>query len=404
MLMEQLIFLCKDIYENKIYFIWNIIQISIVGVLLSVIFQNVFEYQDVKSKFDCMTRSSEIYMFRDETSEQMFDKLCNDEKKLPGLAGLYDSLQKKLTDSDGRIRSFIADSGRKFYPADALAQSLAHKSEFSQTNVERLDLVAVSENFFEIFGLEIDGDSEMFRRSSESEEETIPIIAGSDFREICRLHEKICDQKGRQYEIVGFLHKGAYYIAPGETSKPICLDQFIVKPSRIDKKDSTDLLNYFITTYFIAEDNNFMNEIIRQSQEDGLMSLSVMNFTYQMNETASELKDQIVLNGSITVLLFAFCLVAMTGNVLQFISGHKREFAIHMMCGAGGRVIAGRLVMQIWCMYLCSVFIVLALRGVSRAAFLSLFFLAIYTGLLELIPVCILRHETIQTMLRKSYE
>jgi hypothetical protein len=61
---NQFLFIINDIRKSKVCFTWNIIQISIVCVLLFIVLQSIFEYRDVKSKFDKITEQSEIYMFR----------------------------------------------------------------------------------------------------------------------------------------------------------------------------------------------------------------------------------------------------------------------------------------------------------------------------------------------------
>ena len=93
---NQFLFVINDIRKNKVYFSWNIIQISIVCVLLSIILQSAFEYTDVKDKFDKITEQSEIYMFRDETTDEKFEELLNDENKRHQLAELYDSVQNRV--------------------------------------------------------------------------------------------------------------------------------------------------------------------------------------------------------------------------------------------------------------------------------------------------------------------
>ena len=398
---NQFLFVINDIRKNKIYFSWNIIQISIVCVLLSIILQSAFEYRDVKDKFDKITEQSEIYMFRDETTDEKFEELLNDENKLHQLAELYDSVQKRVEASHGDILSFTANSNKRFYMSEELAKDVAQIWKVPEENEDSLDMISVSENFFQIFQLKPEGDMDQFKKKSEGK---IPVVLGSSFQKIYQLHDIIYDSNHQAYEIEGFLEEGSYYIAPGERREPVYLDQVILKLSEIDPEDSVDLLDYFVTTYYIIKDNDFMENVVEQSRDKDLMDLSINNFSFQMDAITGDIKDEMILNGSIMVILFIFCLIAMTGNVLQFISDAKREFAVHMMCGADKGAIIFRIIMQMWCIYISSAVFVILIKKASKTAFMSLAFSGLYILLLCLLPIWILKRQTIQTLYKKSYE
>lgn len=398
---NQFLFIINDIRKNKVYFSWNIIQISIVCVLLSIILQSVFEYRDVKDKFDKITKQSEIYMFRDETTDEKFEELLNDENKLHQLAELYDSVQKRVEASRGDILSFTANSNKRFYMSEELAKNIAKIWRVPEDTRDSLDMISVSENFFQIFQLKPEGDLDQFKKKSEGK---IPVILGSSFRKMYQLHDVIYDSNHLAYEIAGFLEEGSYYIAPGERREPVYLDQVILKLSEIDPEDSVDLLDYFVTTYYIIKDDNFMENVVERSRAKDLMDLSINNFSFQMDAITEDIKDEMILNGSIMVILFIFCLIAMTGNVLQFISDAKREFAVHMMCGASKGAVMFRIIMQMWCIYVASAVFVILIKQATKTAFMSLAFSGLYILLLCLLPVWILERHTIQTLYKKSYE
>ncbi len=398
---NQFLFVINDIRKNKIYFSWNIIQISIVCVLLSIILQSAFEYRDVKDKFDKITEQSEIYMFRDETTDEKFEELLNDENKLHQLAELYDSVQKRVEASHGDILSFTANSNKRFYMSEKLEKDIAQIWKVPEENRDSLDMISVSENFFQIFQLKPEGDMDQFKKKSEGK---IPVVLGSSFQKIYQLHDVIYDSNHQAFEIEGFLEEGSYYIAPGERREPVYLDQVILKLSEIDPEDSVDLLDYFVTTYYIIKDKDFMENVVEQSRDKDLMDLSINNFSFQMDAITGDIKDEMILNGSIMVILFIFCLIAMTGNVLQFISDAKREFAVHMMCGADKGAIIFRIIMQMWCIYISSAVFVILIKKASKTAFMSLAFSGLYILLLCLLPIWILKRQTIQTLYKKSYE
>ena len=340
-------------------------------------------------------------MFRDETTDEKFEELLNDENKLHQLAKLYDSVQKRVEASHGDILSFTANSNKRFYMSEKLEKDIAQIWKVPEENRDSLDMISVSENFFQIFQLKPEGDMDQFKKKSEGK---IPVVLGSSFQKIYQLHDVIYDSNHQAYEIEGFLEEGAYYIAPGERREPVYLDQVILKLSEIDPEDSVDLLDYFVTTYYIIKDKDFMENVVEQSRDKDLMDLSINNFSFQMDAITGDIKDEMILNGSIMVILFIFCLIAMTGNVLQFISDAKREFAVHMMCGADKGAIIFRIIMQMWCIYISSAVFVILVKKASKTAFMSLAFSGLYILLLCLLPIWILKRQTIQTLYKKSYE
>ena len=153
----------------------------------------------------------------------------------------------------------------------------------------------------------------------------------------------------------------------------------ILKLSEIDPEDSVDLLDYFVATYYIIKDSDFMENVIEQSRDKDLMDLSINNFSFQMEAITGDIKDEMILNGSIMVILFIFCLIAMTDNVLQFISDAKREFAVHMMCGADKRAIIFRIIMQMWYIYIICCFCDSDKKSIQNGFYVIGFFGVIYS-------------------------
>ena len=87
--MNHLQCLLEDIYANKFRFIWNVIQISIVCIVLTFILQSVVSYTDQKNKLQHMTEAGEIYMFKDHTTDEQMDELLSGTKQQKKIQKLY---------------------------------------------------------------------------------------------------------------------------------------------------------------------------------------------------------------------------------------------------------------------------------------------------------------------------
>ena len=114
------------------------------------------------------------------------------------------------------------------------------------------------------------------------------------------------------------------------------------------------------------------------------------------------MQDQIVLMGGIMLIILAFCFVALTANIFHFIREHKREFAIHQMCGAGRKTICIRILIPVWSMYGIMCVTALAAEGNTKAAWISILALACYMLAVSLIPCLCMRKDTIRGMLQKT--
>ena len=109
-----------------------------------------------------------------------------------------------------------------------------------------------------------------------------------------------------------------------------------------------------------------MEDEIEQLRKQELLKLSVNNYTKQMDAIRVDMQDQMVLMGSIVLIILVFCFVALTANIFRFIKEHKREFAIHQMCGARRKSICVRILIPVWSMYFIMCAIVLPAGGIQR--------------------------------------
>ncbi len=161
-------------------------------------------------------------------------------------------------------------------------------------------------------------------------------------------------------------------------------------------------LGYYDSTYFLTDDIQFLEEETEQLREQHLLELSVNNYTKQMDAIRVDMQDQIVLMGGIMLIILVFCFVALTANIFRFIKEHKREFAIHQMCGARRKTICIRILIPMWGMYAVMCVIALVEGGNTKAAWISILSLACYMLAISLIPYICMRKDTIRGMLQKT--
>lgn len=391
-------FIITDIKRNWLHLLWNTIQLTAVALIAIYLLHAFFDYRQLEQKISRMTEHTEVYMFRDQTKDEKIDELINNPKKCKIMADNYSRFQEKLQSEFSNVTAFTANDSMGFWMHRKQRGKIRKALGLSKEQ-EELSRIQVSKNFFDIYGVRWEGDKEAF---FQARIDTIPIVVGADFKKKYQLHDYLYDNDTQKYEIVGFMDKDSFYVAPGETREKISLDQSIIQYNIVDKEDFISLYGYYDSTYFLADNPQFMEEEIKELRRENLLELSVNNFTKQMGAIRIDMQDQMVLMGSIVFIILVFCFVALTANIFQFISAHKREFAIHQMCGASHISIYARILIPLWSMYLIMCLISFFAGGNTNATWISILFLAGYMVVVSWIPCIYMRHNTIRKMLQKT--
>lgn len=384
---------------NKFSFCMGLVQLIIGLTLFCYIVQTVAEFQAVRNKIQFAMADSEIYMLRDMSSEKKFDKLVNDDAMLPKLGELYEYAENMKNtiaySADSSMGLFL--SGKTDIPKQFV--------EYSGSGSKKVPMVSVTKQFFSTYDISGDFGEDALESFFEKRSDGItPVFLGEDYKKYYQKGDIFTDAKDREYQVLGFLEPNSYYVAPAEGKELIDLKRYVVRPDYVDKEDSTSLIQFFDSVYFMTNDRDDINALIKKSKELGLFDFELINFSYQLEVIIADYLDQVFVNTTFLVLVLIFAAIGIIGNLLQFISDHKKEFAIHLMSGADkGRVVAG-IFMQIALMVGISDVVVFILFGVSGEFFVTVGFSVFFLLSVLLYPTYILSRMTIQTMLKRSYE
>lgn len=384
---------------NKFSFFIGLVQIMIGMILFCYVLQTVTEFGAVRAKVESAMADSEIYMLRDMSSEEKFDKLVNDDAMLLKMGELYEYV---LNMQD--TAAYTADSSKGcFFALDAhVPKELLSDSEGGG---KKVSMVSVTTQFFSIYDICGDFDEKSLESFFEERSDgIIPVFLGADFKKYYQEGDLFKDVKDREYQVLGFLEPNSYYVAPAEGKELIDLKKYIVRPNYVDVEDSVSLIQFFDSVYFVTDDRADVNKLIKKSKELGLFDFSLINFSYQLQVIVADYLDKVFVNTTFLILVIIFAAIGIIGNLLQFISDHKKEFAIHLMCGADKRRVVAGIFMQIIFMVGISDIVVLILFGASKEFFMTVAFSLLFLLLVLLYPAYIISQLTIQTMLKRSYE
>ncbi|SES77329.1 ABC transporter permease family protein [[Clostridium] polysaccharolyticum] len=404
---RQVRFLFGDMKHTLFHFCINFMQLTAGLILCCYVLTIWHDFRIVKNQIRQATEYTEIYMLRDDTSYKKFDTIINEKVCLKKLGELYEYIQEEINNARNSSGFYLADSSMKFYySADASIPK--HVAEYdSITGTYHSLKLSVTANFFEIFHLDLDEvekeDVEAFDFPYKEKQE-IPVILGADFRTVYKKNAIIQDRDGLPYRVIGFLKKNSNYVAPDESRKLLSLDKVIITPQIIDKTDSLNIVRYIQNLYIMSDKREIADNIVDFSRSKGLFDLSVINFSYQLDCIISDTEDEIFINSVFMFIILLFTCVGIIGNLLQFITNNKKEFAINLLCGANRTDIIFRILLQILVMMVLGILTVFFLFGFTKSFCLTVLFAAVLTIAVMGYPVYWVKRQTITTMIRRSYE
>lgn len=384
---------------NKFSFFMGLVQLIIGLTLFCYILQTVTEYQAVRGKIESAMADSEIYMLRDMSSEEKFDELVNDEAMLPKLGELYEYVEN-MKDTV----AYTADSSMGFY-FSRNSEIPKQFVKYFESGSKEVSMVSVTKQFFSTYDICGDfGEETLESFFRERKDGITPVFLGADYKKYFQEGDILTDIKDREYQVLGFLEPNSYYVAPAEGKELIDLKNYIVRPDYVDMEDSVSLIQFFDSVYFMTDDRDEVNEIIKKSKELGLFDFALINFSYQLEVIVADYLDKVFVNTTFLVLIIIFAAIGIMGNLLQFISDHKKEFAVRLMCGADKRRVVAGIFMQTALMVGISDVVLLCLFGVTKEFFMTVAFSVFFLVLVLLYPAYIISQLTIQMMLKRSYE
>lgn len=349
-------FYFSDLKNNKGYFIFATIQITLVMLLIGYMLQLGSDSIKTISELNDINEKGNVYQIDCIAEAGQIDKLINTEEGQEKFKSFYTFLNSL----DG-IQCVTADSSLAVY-MQCENKKMRALSEDSFDETASFSALRVSNDFFDFYNVCVSDSreyclQEFFDYNGENE---IPVVLGHNFKSIYDYDDTFIDNGGRSYRVIGFLEKGEMYAAPFETDKAKNLDNWMVIPKKVES--SEDGMNYItglVSTFFISDNDLIMKTVVEKSKELELLPLEYHMLDKQIKFVIDDLKNEAITMGSILLLIFVFAATGMISYMVHFIQERLHEFAIHMLCGANYRDIILRIVIQLVCILLIADFFVI---------------------------------------------
>lgn len=402
-MINNLLFAIDDIFSNYKKFISGFLQIMVTFIFFAIVASKVKNLCLISRIEKNMVIDNEVYTFMNSVPTDI-GAVINDENKRDRLVKLW----KEVTSED-----VLKAYGVKIYVADNESKIAIDDEKFAKSNIakknslhinNRANKLEVTTDFFDIFRLKGNFIPEYMSVFSEGKESGVtPAILGNLYSKIYDIGDTFKDATGREYRIIGFLKKDSYYLYPsGFSGEPVDLGGYVIIPSQLDTDEATNVCRLIDGIYVISQTSDYCDFVQRRMAEENMFTLDVRTFTYELESGIEYLKDGIKVNGFLGGIVCLFAFMGLVGNLVQYISDYKREFAINMICGTDKTGIIIRIYAQVLFLVILGIVPTVILFGKSVELLCTIVFAFVFSLGIMAYPLVLIKRFTIEEMLKRG--
>lgn len=290
-MITQLRFSLNDIISKPFTFIFTFIQITASLLLIAFSFSSIINLAEFKSKFDIFGNSNNVYMIWDNTDDNYFNELINND--IENTETKVYELYSYINNMDNiKTYTFIQDGINIDTNIELSNVSPIEIYDDGENIFNTYDLIQVNENFINFYNLHCESGN-LFSKSDYSQEKSeTPVILGYNYKKHYEIGERINDK----FIIVGFLEKDSFYLAPKSYGEVLTLNNSIIAPITINSESHLLDLDYAIaSTTIFTDDTNYLNEIKEKSDSLGVYDISFRSYSEQLNRITEDTLYQVTI-------------------------------------------------------------------------------------------------------------
>lgn len=388
--MSQISFALDDLNRSKFKYFRFFIQLLISFLIICLVSSIIIQLLTFKNKIETFGQSADIYITKDRTAEQQIAK--NLFENSDAQAKLY-QLYLKMHSLTG-VQAYSFSSQALPLEDEHLKKLAAFQAEYGGFYYKRL---FVDQAFIEVFQLKC--KSGKFFSSHLLENDT-PVVLGSSYQSFFQIGDKIDEHR----IVIGFLEDKAFYLSPGETEEVLYLDKTILEPLIITPDSDIAKLDMAINkTTILTQNPANLTEIKNLSTSLGLYDLEFVSFSQQLELIISETLAYVLSLLVLVFIILLFCITCLVTVLLAFIEEHRREFAVHLLCGARTNSFIQRIGLQVGLIIIFADMIVLTVNlNRIQAVFWTFSLSIVVLMLIMIIPAIRLTRQHVNNLLHRG--
>ena len=389
----------EDAWQNRWNFLLGLIQVLLALLLTGYMVSLAQTGMRTIGAFEHLQSLGNVWHISCIAEAGQIQEVTNDDRKIADFEAIY-----QYIDDMEDTETFTADASMKtfLYDKDTEAEKLAADIRYGTAAFRTL---RVTEGFFDAFPLQMsikkERVQEIFRQYVD--DDVMPVLLGDSYRKYYRENEIFTDSGSKRYRVIGFLKKGSIYAAPFESERARALDRWMIVPLGNDRQGGgIGYVTELTSTYFITDREDLMGELVREFRKRQLMPFEYKQLTDQVRNDVSDLKNDALTMGCVMLLLLTFATTGMVSYMVRFVRKRMKEFAVHLLSGAGIRDIMLRIAMQLGVILLLSDFAVFCIFGAGSVFLCVLLFSILYGVSVSAYPLYLFRTQEIADVLRKN--
>ncbi len=389
--MSQIGFALNDIRRLKFKYLRFFLQLLIALLLIGFALSMIYETLSLRVKILALDNASDHYIIRDVTREDQMNARLFDDPDAP--AKLYDLYKTLHLQQDAFAFTCYAQAivlnNREIEDLAAFQSAdgtlLFNRLMVDKGFIQTFALDCQTGDFFDLEGLEPGA---------------VPVVLGSHFSDHLELGDWIDDH----LVVTGFLEPKSFYMAPGQTREILYLDNAILEPVNISDESDVPALDMAITnTTLLTANEHVLDEIQARSSNLNLYDLEFISYSQQLERITNETLAYAATLLFIICLILFFCLVCMVSALLSFIQERRREFAIHLLCGARTADFVMRITLQACTLIgLADCVVMVLYRDNRSAAALTVLASLLIMVLILFIPIISLIRQPISDLISRG--
>ncbi|WP_187442808.1 ABC transporter permease [Rossellomorea vietnamensis] len=389
----QLLLALKDLWRRKATSLILLVQAVMVLVLINLTITSFIDLQRMTKEVKRLNEHQEIYSLMDMTDEKQIDELLSNKERFQDLKALYNYIF-----NNEEFQSF------------SLYSSTMDSQEGALLNVDSLErygnqvvlpYLTVSDLFFKYFNMETDSGRLFSEQDYTTVGESIPVVVGSDFRDVVKTGDSFTDLNGLEYQVVGVLKEGMSYIDIMSSRDFQHLDSMILMPQNVNYAiDNTDLDALINKAYIIPAKEEGMGNVIKYAAELDTYSFAYKSMRDQVTVVVRDKEKWIQMQLFLTSLVSLFTLISFTISFLQFIDKNLYEFGVHLLSGALNSSLVVRVVSQILPFIIIGNLVSLSVAGTGTSGNITILASILLGGMICVVPIVKMNRIEVSTILR----
>lgn len=345
--MTQIKYIFSDIRHNKRGFIIFVLQIAVAALLISF---RIFHIMTLSAGLDAINglQTENAYIVKDSTPSAYI----NENYDNPAVGEFF--------------KDFAAIDGEVFW---SFGYPMPGESSYITKRF-------ISDGFLDMYGLSVEsGRTLQTEDFSWSADDPIPILAGYELKAQYRAGEKYSFAAGDSGEnvqavVVGFLEKGASYPSFSQVGMVNELDHALIIPASETFMDRfftyPDFHSAILGSILFPNDPADLMKAANAAAGSNLFVISPTTIQNSVNDFLDYMLPSIYLQLTTAAIVLLFACLGMGTHMIVLVNQLKRNFSIHLICGARKHHLAFRLVGQVAIAITVGCLPCLAVRGVPQ--------------------------------------